>query len=203
MRISVIILYTFYRAYRRFTPSADHRAQVTLARNFAGHSNAYIHRLAVGRGDGKGRFALASHSEISHLSNDPFEGNEIDVVTIDRFVLDKGLSITGIKIDVEGSDIDVLKGGLATLESQSPLVLTEARPEDRLFALVNPLGYRVFAFTKKFPARGFTFEEIPEKGNCKTKMLFLVPRRLHPRYEALASPQRSGFHPENDLRGQD
>ncbi|MHB8303516.1 MAG: FkbM family methyltransferase [Acidobacteriaceae bacterium] len=169
----------------------DPRALAALQSNLAGHSNAHVHSLAVGSRSGRSRFALERNSEISHLVEPSIEGgkdlHEVDVTTIDDFVADRGLSLTGIKIDVEGADIDVIEGGVTTLRSQSPLVLTETKPEERLFCLIRPLGYRVFAFVKHPKIAGFVFHEIVEKCNFQTKMLFLVPLRLQPTFENLAA----------------
>ena len=176
----------------------DPRPLATLARNLAGRSNAYIHQVAVGRRDGKGTFVFEPHAELSHLSEDTAPGREIDLVTIDSFVVNNGLRVTGIKIDVEGWDLDVIEGGRATLESQAPVILTEAQPEARLFALIGPIGYRVFAFTRdsssRRPFRGvkYGFEEIDGENKPPTKMLFLVPKRLHEKFEALVSERVVG-----------
>jgi len=137
--------------------------------------------------NGKTRFLSEEHSEISHLCDESTSGEEIDIVSIDDFVTNYNLQVTGIKIDVEGADIDVVKGGIAILESQSPLVLTEAKPESRLFALIGCLGYRVFAFIRdpRNPRQPY-FDEIAPGDNRHTKMLFLIPKRLHRKFESLA-----------------
>lgn len=176
-------------AVHAFEP--DPRALAVLRSNAADHPNAHVHSLAVGKCAGKSFFILESNTEVSHLA-DPStqcseQSNEIDVTTIDDFVAERNLRITGIKIDVEGSDLDVIEGGLTTLRSQSPLVLTETKPDERLFTLVRPLGYKVFAFTKHPKAAQFRLQAIDHEGNFQTKMLFLVPMRLQATFENLAS----------------
>jgi Methyltransferase FkbM domain len=127
----------------------------------------------------------AAQSENSHLSDDPAGGSVIDVTTIDRFVVDRDVRVTGIKIDAEGADIDVVEGALETLKSQAALVLTEAKPEARLSALIDPLGYQIFAFVKDAgPRRGFRLAKITNGDDRDTKMLFLVPDRLRSTFEA-------------------
>jgi FkbM family methyltransferase len=180
-------------AVHAFEP--DPRALLVLRANLTGHSNAHVHNLAVGNCPGKSLFALEQNSEVSHLVGPSTETgkelHEIEVTTIDDFVADRKLQVTGIKIDVEGADLDVIEGGLKTLGSQFPLVLTETKPDDRLFHLIRPLEYRVFAFVKHPDMAPFMFREIAGEGNFQTKMLFLVPMRLQPAFEALSAGGRS------------
>jgi hypothetical protein len=74
----------------------------------------------------------------------------------------------------------VIRGAMSLLEQQQPLVLTEARPDAELFALMQRISYRVFAYvrhprtSKKTMAE--LFADVPVAG--ETKMLFLVPHRL-------------------------
>jgi FkbM family methyltransferase len=186
----------YYSLYMLPRASAVHafepgpRPLAVLRSNLAGHLNAEVHALAVGKCAGRSSFILESNSEVSHLA-DPSahqneERHEVDVTTIDGFVAEKGLQITGIKIDVEGADLDVIEGAVRTLESQSPLVLTETKPDERLFGLIRPLGYKVFAFVKNPKTAQFRFRELVRESNLQTKMLFLVPTRLHARFEGLA-----------------
>ena len=124
---------------------------------------------------------LAPVPETSHLSSGfVSERNvqEVDVVTIDEFVARSNLRVTAIKIDVEGFDFDVVAGALQTLRDQTPLVLTEAKPEDRLFQLISDLDHRVFAFTRDYKISRTVFEELRSHTAAHTKMLFLVPGRL-------------------------
>jgi hypothetical protein len=97
------------------------------------------------------------------------------------------LRVTAIKIDVEGFDIDVVAGALQTIRKQAPLVLTEAKPEDRLFKLISELDYAVFAFTRNIKTRGTLFEELHPHSAARTKMLFLVPGRLASEFLRLAA----------------
>jgi len=164
----------------------DSRARKTLERNLSGHSRAYVHPQAVGATCGTARFVLAESSEVSHVANaNESSAVEIEMITIDRFVAENRLSVTGIKIDAEGADIDVLEGAKATLDSHLPLVLIETAPNQPLFQLVLPLNYRVFAFVKHLDTHSFHFQEIECDSRERTKMLFLVPPRLHATFAEL------------------
>jgi FkbM family methyltransferase len=176
-------------AIHAFEP--DPRPLAVLRSNLAGHLNAEAHALAIGKCIGKSSFILEPNSEVSHLAASSAQQNEelleVDVTTIDHFVAERDLQITGIKIDVEGADLDVIEGAVKTLESQSPLILTETKPDERLFGLVRPLGYKVFAFVKNSKTAQFRFREIVRESNFQTKMLFLVPLRLQSKFEGLAN----------------
>lgn len=167
------------KAVYAFEP--DPRARAWLTRNLSPYSNALIVPVAVGARSGRATYVLAPVPETSHLSSGfVSERNvqEVDVVTIDEFVARSNLRVTAIKIDVEGFDFDVVAGALQTLRNQTPLVLTEAKPEDRLFQLISDLDYRVFAFTRDYKISRTVFEELRSHTAAHTKMLFLVPGRL-------------------------
>jgi FkbM family methyltransferase len=171
----------------------DPRAREWLTRNLSPYSNATIVPAAVGAHSGRATYVLSSDPETSHLSSGVVrEGNvlEVDIVTIDEFVARFNLRVTAMKIDVEGFDFDVVVGALQTLRDQAPLVLTEAKPEDRLFQLISILGYRVFAFTRDWKIMRTTFEELHPHTAANTKMLFLVPGRLeHEFLQRVAAPR--------------
>jgi Methyltransferase FkbM domain len=67
-----------------------------------------------------------------------------------------------IKIDVEGFETNVIKGGIATLRKHEPVLLVESlhdKPE--LLALVSTLGFRPYRFAGRkfvhgFPTQGAT-----------------------------------------------
>lgn len=175
----------------------DPRALVALRANVGGHPNAHVHCMAVSNRRGKARFTLAQDSEVSRLVDPSLPGGgesqEIDVTTIDDFVADRRLSVTGIKIDVEGADMLVLEGALNTLASQFPLVLTETSPDNRLMEMLHPFDYRVFAFVLDPGSTQIQFRELHGNTKMKTKMLFLAPPRLHWVFEQAAKEHgRSG-----------
>lgn len=174
-------------AVHAFEP--DPTAYATLQQNLVAHAScAFAYPVAVGNWHGTAQFAVEHNSEISHLVENSINSapamQDVNITTIDRFVADLlstdiKSTITGIKIDVEGADFQVLQGAFDTLRRHHPLVLTETSAEDRLFDFLQPMDYRVFAFTKKENCRSFQFQEVFADSNLRTKMLFLVPPRLH------------------------
>lgn len=117
---------------------------------------------------------------------------QVPITTIDQFVADflmlpQPKTVTGIKIDVEGADFQVLEGSQRTLATHSPLVLAETTADDRLFGFLRPFNYQVFSFVRPTSAHGFQFQYIAARIDLRTKMLFLVPPRLHTIFHSLAN----------------
>jgi len=176
-------LYVLPRVLSVYCFEPDPRVCALLENNVGGKDNVLVIPWAVGATKGRARFTLECDAEISHLSaegEDAANQIVVEVVTIDEFVRSRGLTVEAIKIDVEGHDADVIRGALDVLKEQQPLVLTEARPDAKLFELARLAAYRVFAFVrhprtrKKWMAELFADQAIPGE----TKMLFLVPERL-------------------------
>lgn len=166
----------------------DTRPAVALRQNLAAHPNAYMHAMALGNRTGRAGFAQEKSSETSHLT----EGaglHEVELTTVDHFVRERRLSVSGIKIDVEGFDLDVLYGAKHTLQSQHPLVLTEAKPEETLFNFVELLQYEVFAFVRT--SGKFQFRELGRNHQEMTKMLFLAPPQLLHKFNEIAEAYRA------------
>lgn len=68
-------------------------------------------------------------------------GHDVNVTTLDAIATD---SVVLVKVDVEGMELDVLRGGLRLLRTQHPdIVLEAATSEDMKLhrAFLSPLGY--------------------------------------------------------------
>lgn len=111
-------------------------------------------------------------------------GARVPVVTIDSWMTaHPGLPVTGIKIDVDGHDLEVLRGAAETIARDRAIVLTEffvgldsTNDYAGLAEIVSRLGYYMFAYCIG-QGRNKTFQRIGVEGlNAATfKMLFLVP----------------------------
>lgn len=51
-----------------------------------------------------------------------------------------------LKLDTQGSELDVLIGGARTLRQHQPVIMCEAASEDREAAYLAPFGYRLYGF---------------------------------------------------------
>lgn len=70
----------------------------------------------------------------------------LHVVRLDDLVSEAKISKTDLwKVDVEGLEVDVLRGGMATIERDRPVILTEeweTKTTNEIGKLLKPLGYR-------------------------------------------------------------
>jgi FkbM family methyltransferase len=176
-------LYVLPRVQAVYSFEPHPGVRVFLQQNLDKKANIEIIPCAVGATPGKASFTLELVAEISHLSGAEEKGDnqiEVDVVTVDAFVAARTLTVEAIKIDVEGHDLDVIRGSMAVLATQKPLVLTEAKPEAALFELMHQVGYRVFAYVRHPRTRRKSFLELFSDTLLPgdTKMLFLTPDRL-------------------------
>jgi len=189
-------LYMMPRVTEIYAFEPDSRMRELLEMNLSGRPNVMVIPWAAGERPGRARFTMGRGAETSHMTregDDPGNQTTVDVVTLDTFVRKRGLQIEAIKIAVEGYDTEVIAGGLFMIAAQEPLVLTEARPDARLFAMMAKIGYRVFAFVRNRLTRNKRLVELfadrPVPG--ETKMLFLVPGRLWGEFERLAAARES------------
>jgi FkbM family methyltransferase len=139
-----------------------------LRRNLAlnGLAHASVVEQAVSDEAGRQTLVLALDSGGAALSvadrpPDAAGTIEVDVTTVDRFVGRTGVRPPSVvKIDVEGAELNVLKGMGATLESHRPAVLvevdgpTDERVDAKARACIDFLasrGYRVERLADSYP----------------------------------------------------
>ncbi len=101
----------------------------------------------------------------------------INVVRMDEYMDRFNDPVAGIKIDIDGTDLDAIEGCARLIERDRPIILTElsSREGDRLLYMCDRLDYLVFAFVKNM--RSNIFKAIHQENIHieKFKMLFLVP----------------------------
>jgi FkbM family methyltransferase len=128
-----------------------------LSRNLRGSSRVVLHREAVGSVVGSTKMFVGSWSPTNSLVKSEVHSEEIDVsvTTIDSFCAQNGVgSIDLLKVDVEGFDMEVLRGGAGLLSSgRVRFVLVEVTPNRSIeqhvpLAVVQdflePLGFQLY-----------------------------------------------------------
>jgi len=148
-----LLMHDCVRQVYAFEP--DPRNLVHLRRNAAGVASLKVVPKAVSRESGRASFSLEPHNLHSRLAaSDAAHTIVVDVTSLDDFAqAQQRLRVTGMKIDVEGFEAEVLRGGLNLISRDQPLILAEfglheGRPNDLaiLQGLVAELGYHLFAY---------------------------------------------------------
>jgi FkbM family methyltransferase len=98
---------------------------------------------AVDRGDMEKRLRKDMPSSANRLR---FIETVVPVVPIDDLALAPDL----VKIDVEGFEVEVLRGMVATIERCMPVFMIEHYPRDtaRIAEILRPFGYRPYVFDR-------------------------------------------------------
>ena len=121
---------------------------------------------------------------------------EVAVESIDHFTSSlPEIRITGIKIDVEGRDMDVFSAASETIVRDQTLVLTEFNIDERgindeaeLIRFAAAIGYGMFGFIRSPGLRRprYQMRRLGDDGFAlgECKMIFLVPPRLKQAFES-------------------
>jgi FkbM family methyltransferase len=89
-------------------------------------------KCAIGSARGSARLSGTKHEAFS-IAGDQSDGEEVPVIALDNLIDDGKVSATGkylIKLDVEGVEIEAIKGGTRLLQTDS-VVLCEEHGSDR------------------------------------------------------------------------
>jgi FkbM family methyltransferase len=130
-----------------------------LERNLSANGvDARVYRCALGRKPGHGRIQMPPNAEhnVAMAQVAPAGPGDaasgIPVRTLDEIVDEAGApggltegAIAGVKIDVEGMELDVLQGGRQTLRRHRPDLFVEAADaaqRRRIERFLSPFGYR-------------------------------------------------------------
>jgi FkbM family methyltransferase len=117
-------VYAFEPDPRAFTALEDHVALNGLA------PQVLPIRAAVSAASGSARLQLASTSGLSRISSADAAGQHVETVSIDDFCARMNIVPGVIKIDVEGAELDVLRGARRTIAA--------AGAKLRLFVEMHP-----------------------------------------------------------------
>lgn len=113
------------------TPGTFSIMQETLRLNKC--SNVIPMQAAVGASPGKATFYVSNEHEGCNANSlvknrNNAQGYDIDMRSIDSICREEGMKPRLIKIDAEGAELDVLKGGLETFQNVKPLVILGLHP---------------------------------------------------------------------------
>ncbi len=114
-------------------------------------SKVEIHQLALGKKDG---FATIDKEDSNNLGATSLrfveDETDIKIMPGDVFLSDKNYSIDLVKIDVEGFEINVLKGLKQTIDQYKPILWVEINLDNlkKVLSLINKQGYFIVDIIK-------------------------------------------------------
>lgn len=105
--------------------------------------NIHPYNLAIGDFNGKVRFTNVDGSSTNKIILSEKESNYIlvPVITLDEFCNKEGVTPSFIKIDVEGFENDVIKGGLKILNKVNLLQIEISLNEKEVLSMLESLGF--------------------------------------------------------------
>jgi len=190
--IGYYTLYMYPRVAGVIAFEPDPRNLSWLRTNVKSYPNVEIVEQPVFRDVRTISFRLGPNSEESAIASTPKTTDCVDMQTVTLDSIWAGRNrprVTGIKIDVEGSDFEVLSGAANLVDEDQPLILTELNRRDdipRLSEWVSERDYQLFAYVRSHPRRA-RLEAVSASSRDHWKMLFLVPRRLQLEFHELAA----------------
>jgi FkbM family methyltransferase len=161
------------------TPSTLQILRETLKLN---HCTDSVHVIpaAVDEKPGKAVFfihnvpgSVANSLVDPHSDEFPETGYEVNVASIDQFVKERNIKIDFIKIDAEGAELGVLRGGWNTIRENKPLINLAMHPNsianrgdtnEQIWDFLAPMNYKIL----------FKGEPIEKSTFCSKTDLFDV-----------------------------
>ena len=131
-----------------YEPGSAARALLDRSREMNGCDNLEIIAAALSDGPREGRLSHAASSELNSLCADG-PGERVQVTSLDLEDVRCGWSPPDfVKLDAEGEETNILRGGQAFFRRHSPLVMFEIRAgtsvNESLRAAFPAMGYRVY-----------------------------------------------------------
>lgn len=149
-----LVYFGKFMAPKEIIPFEPHPAALEqLRENIALNNLSSVNQdyLGVGLGAKRGSFSLVENMDIVQASLITSDTGMIQVFALDEMI--KG-PVHFIKIDVEGMEMEVLKGARETLMRERPLIMVEVHDqhEEELTKMLHELGYVV---ERHFTGKGY------------------------------------------------
>tara|TARA_B100002051_G_C16727553_1_gene636216 strand:+ start:1013 stop:1795 length:783 start_codon:yes stop_codon:yes gene_type:complete len=151
--------------------------------------NYTIHDCALGESSGHGRVHMPENAtnNLGMAKIVTEDGGPIRVRTLDELIIDRNenqemvMPVSGMKIDVEGMELFVLKGACDTLQHDYPELFIEAATPSQLAEIkefLGVFGYRKVATWAATPTHHFT----TRKSNITRLSIFIYKLKRRVKY---------------------
>jgi FkbM family methyltransferase len=141
--------------------------------------NIDIVQMAVSSQTRHRQLQVGGESAVSSLEGTGRKTIDTPVITIDDFMAARPtIDAALIKTDLEGHDLEALRGMRATVERCRPLILTECNNSAALLNLCIEWRYSIFAYRRDRRTLKLNFQQLSSAEELQEswyKMLFLVP----------------------------
>ena len=159
-----------------FEPDLRPQAYLMQSREQNHLNNLLIEASALGGMEGEANFVLASDSVLSHVGGGSETGVRVPMTTLDRWHAKAGYpQIDFLKLDAEGAETEIIRGGRIFFERCKPLTLLEYRSPGDVNAsaveAMNGLGCKMFRY---IPAQGVLAAVEPGKLGDDTPLNLLA-----------------------------
>jgi FkbM family methyltransferase len=126
---SVLISSAPYGSHKAIAIEPSSQNFAKLKNNAEVNNNRFeVMKCAIGAARGSARLSGTKHEAFSIAGESDRSGEEVQVIALDNLIDDGKISTTGkylIKLDVEGVEIDAIKGGTRLLQGDSVLLCEE------------------------------------------------------------------------------
>ncbi|RZN83102.1 MAG: FkbM family methyltransferase [Winogradskyella sp.] len=130
-----------------FEPNKNLFASVTktVEANEKFKSNLKVYHLAVGAKNERIKLNASNFSSNAQSMETAIETYEVNMVTLDDFLNKKSFQqIDLIKIDVDGIELDILKGAKNLLQQNNSIVIVETNDDKRIVDFFEELDYSIY-----------------------------------------------------------
>ena len=159
-----------------FEPQSYYYEYLLMIKRIFNWKNTTINKIALSNDTGKatlniplyrGKVDSQSATLLTHKDRNLFQTEEVNLDTIDNYCLRNSLIPNLIKIDVEGNELNVLLGGINTINKYKPIILIEIESRhvglekaNNTFKFFKDAGYNGYFFfeNKKHSIEEFSFD---------------------------------------------
>ncbi|MDR1375690.1 MAG: FkbM family methyltransferase [Holosporaceae bacterium] len=133
------------------------------------------------------RSALNTIGEFSFSGVEKVDMEDVNSTTIDKFMQGKRLNrLDVLKLDIEGSEVEALRGAANTIERWRPAIVLGINPAtlkacgssiEKLQEILKKFKYKIYKISE-VPI--FALEEVSDMSKAHVKVVFCLPERVTP-----------------------